>query len=83
MEELGIDAEVEEVLRVKASEVTDNEHVVLYRVRSDQEPNPDPVEIVEGRFISPESLTRDMNERPSDLVPAFIHLWKEYWRTID
>lgn len=44
-EELGIKAEVKEILRVPASEKTDNEHVVLFEVTTKCEPVPNPEEI--------------------------------------
>ncbi|MEW6351714.1 MAG: NUDIX domain-containing protein [Thermodesulfobacteriota bacterium] len=74
-EELGIVTEVEEILRTGPSEVTDNEHVVLYRARSGQAPVPDPDEVQWGSFMTPESLTVLMDSQPDDFVPSFIHLW--------
>ena len=77
-EELGIDADIEEVLREPASEITDNEHVVLYRARSDLDPSLNPEEIQWGGFFSPDALTALMDEQPDDFVPVFIHLWHKY-----
>jgi len=79
-EELGIEAELHEVLRVPASDITDNEHVVLYRVETDAEPVPDPEEIQWGGFMTPAQLTSRMKETPGDFVPGFIYLWEEYLR---
>lgn len=75
-EELGIVAEVEEILRTGASPVTDNEHVVLCRARTDAAPVPDPDEVQWGSFMSPDSLTGLMHSQPDDFVPSFIHLWQ-------
>jgi isopentenyl-diphosphate delta-isomerase type 1 len=77
-EELGIEADLEEVLRLRASEISDNEHVVLYRALSDLDPSLDPEEIQWGGFMARDTLTELMAERPDDFVPVFIHLWNEY-----
>ncbi len=79
-EELDIRADVEEIMRVKASEITDQEHVVLYRALSDEHSLPDPHEIEWGAFVPPERLTKLMEQHPEDFVPAFIYLWNEYNR---
>jgi 16S rRNA (adenine1518-N6/adenine1519-N6)-dimethyltransferase len=77
-EELGIEADLEEVLRLRASEISDNEHVVLYRALSDLDPSLDPEEIQWGGFMARDTLTELMAERPDEFVPVFIHLWNEY-----
>jgi isopentenyl-diphosphate Delta-isomerase len=77
-EELGIKAEVKEVLRVPASEQTDNEHVVLFEVTTESQPRPNPEEIQWGAFMSRESVTKFMDEDPDDFVPAFIMLWRKF-----
>lgn len=77
-EELGIVAEVTEVLRISACPMTDNEHVVLYMVVTDSEPIPNPDEVESGEFMAPERLTTLMERGPADFVPAFVLLWKEY-----
>lgn len=77
-EELRIQAEVKEILRVPASEQTDNEHVVLFEVVTESEPVPNQEEIQWGAFMSRERVTRLMDEAPEDFVPAFILLWKRF-----
>jgi isopentenyl-diphosphate delta-isomerase type 1 len=77
-EELGLTGQVEEVLRVNACPVTDNEHVVLYAVKTDGEPAPNSDEIQWGGFMMRDSLTNRMKEEPEDFVPAFVHLWNEF-----
>ena len=79
-EELGIQAEVKEILRVPASEQTDNEHVVLFEVVSESEPVPNPEEIQWGAFLGRErGATRLMDEAPEGFVPAFILLWEKVY----
>lgn len=77
-EELGIKAEVKEILRVPASEQTDNEHVVLFEVMTELEPVPNPEEIQWGAFMSREGVTERMDESPEDFVPAFVMLWRKF-----
>jgi isopentenyl-diphosphate delta-isomerase type 1 len=77
-EELGIMAEVKEILRVPASEKTDNEHVVLFDVMTEVEPSPNAEEIQWGGFMSREQVTQLMDDTPEDFVPAFILLWRKY-----
>jgi len=77
-EELGIRAPLEEVLRVKACAITDNEHVVLYAAVTDVEPVPNLEEVQWGAFMTPDHLTEVMKETSEDFVPAFVHLWQEY-----
>ncbi|MGO9566400.1 MAG: NUDIX hydrolase [Desulfomonilaceae bacterium] len=77
-EELGIQAKVKEILRVPASEQTDNEHVVLFEVMTNLEPVPNSEEIQWGAFMSRKRVSKLMDEDPEDFVPAFILLWKEF-----
>lgn len=81
-EELGITAQVEQVLRVAACEQTDNEHVMLFTVETGLEPVPNPEEVQWGGFMPPEKLSALMQENPDDFVPAFILLWNEFLRKI-
>ncbi len=80
LEELGIEADLQEILRVSAGPITDNEHVALFRASSDRKPRPNPEEIQWGEFMEPAVLTHLMETTPEDFVPAFIHLWNEYRR---
>jgi isopentenyl-diphosphate Delta-isomerase len=79
-EELSINAALGEILKISASERTDNEHVVLFTAVTDQEPKPNLDEIVSGQFMSREELTASMKENLDDFVPAFIILWEEFLR---
>jgi isopentenyldiphosphate isomerase len=79
-EEISVSSDLKEAFRVKPSEITDQESVVLFTTSTDQEPIPNPDEAQWGKFIRPEELTRMMNENANDFVPAFIFLWKEFLR---
>jgi isopentenyl-diphosphate delta-isomerase len=79
-EEIGISGSMEEVFRVQASEITDHEHVVLFRIMTDQAPVPNSDEVQWGGFMQPAELTRRMSEAPEEFVPAFVFLWNEFLR---
>jgi 16S rRNA (adenine1518-N6/adenine1519-N6)-dimethyltransferase len=79
-EELSLDAEIHEALKIAACEATGNEHVTLFTAVTNKEPKPNPDEIVWGEFMSRETVDRLMEEDPGDFVPAFILLWKEFLR---
>lgn len=79
-EEIGIRADVAEVLRLPASEITDNEHTVLFEAFTDSEPVPNGDEIEWARFMTKEEVTRLIEESPESFVPGFTLLWREYLR---
>jgi 16S rRNA (adenine1518-N6/adenine1519-N6)-dimethyltransferase len=83
-EELGIRADIQEILRVPASEETDQEHVALFKTVTRQDPIPNADEIVWGGFMPLDRLSELMGKDPSDFVPAFVVLWKAsgLWRPI-
>jgi len=67
-------------LRIPASQQTDNEHVMLFKVETDLEPNPNPEEVQWGGFMAPEKLSLLMKGNQEDFVPAFTLLWHEFLR---
>lgn len=77
-EELGLRAQLEEVLRLPPSEETGFEHVVLYATCTDLTPLVDPDEIIEGSFVPPQELSAKMSQNADDFVPAFLRLWERY-----
>ncbi len=79
-EEIGIRAEVKEILRLPASDVTDYEHTVLFEVVTDAKPTPNNDEIQWAQFMTKEQLTSLMKGKPESFVPGFILLWNEYLR---
>ncbi len=79
-EEIGIRANVAEVLRLLASETTDNEHTVLFEAVTDSDPIPNRDEIEWARFMTKEEVTSLIAESPESFVPGFILLWREYLR---
>lgn len=77
-EELGLHAELKQIVKIPACEKTDSEHVMLFEAITDEEPSPDAEEILWGGFMSPDSLTALMEQDPDDCVPSFVLLWQIY-----
>lgn len=81
-EELGLEGPLELVAEVPASAATGWEQVRLYEHRTSQEPQPDPVEILQGRFLSQAELERRLADPAFPVTPAFrllYQLWCQ-WR---
>lgn len=51
------------------------EFIQVYRLVWDGPITPDPDEVMEGRWIAPEALTRWMAESPREFAPAFRLVW--------
>jgi len=54
-EEIGISGSLEKVLRVQASEITDHEHVALFKIMTDQTPTPNWDELQWGDSCNPQN----------------------------
>ena len=77
-EELGIDAPLERVVKLPASERTGQEFIWLYCARYDGELFPNRSEIEFGRYFQPAIVTGWIASRPDDFAPGFIECWKAY-----
>jgi isopentenyl-diphosphate delta-isomerase type 1 len=80
LEEIGINSHLEEAFRIRPSEITDQESVVLFTTTTDEEPIPNADEAQWGKFVTPQQLTRMMDENANDFVPAFVFLWSQFTR---
>ncbi|HFC96953.1 MAG TPA: NUDIX domain-containing protein [Thermosulfurimonas dismutans] len=81
-EELGLLCGLKEVGRLPASPETGYEFVVIFKGTTRKNPRPNPMEIEEGRFVSPEELEQWLTERPEDFTPTFRLLWDRYRRAL-
>jgi isopentenyl-diphosphate delta-isomerase len=79
-EQLGVKTGLKEMLRVPASELTDNEYVVLFGAVTEIEPIPNPRAVQWGTFMSREEVAKLIDEFPDDFVPTFIILWRLFAR---
>ncbi len=74
-EELGVDAEVQEILRLTPSENTGWEHIALYLARHDGAVTYPCSEVETGMWLSMEELDRWMQNRPQSFAPGFVECW--------
>lgn len=77
-EELGVEAAVEEVASLPASEQTGWEFVRLYRARHGGPFSLNPAEIESGAFFSPAQIEHWTAARPGDFAPGFLACWNAY-----
>ena len=77
-EELGINASLQRVVKLSASERTGQEFIWLYCARHDGEMFPNRFEIELGRYFQPVIVTGWIASRPDDFAPGFIECWKSY-----
>lgn len=79
-EELGLRAEtgLRFLCRLEAGPETGNEFVNVYSFVTEQEPRPDPHEIIEGRWCAAEALEAWMAAEPQSFTAAFREIWNRY-----
>ena len=77
-EELGVDAEVEEVASIAAGENTGWEFVRLYRALHEGPFRLPPAEIESGAFFTREQIAGWIAARPQDFAPGFLECWRVF-----
>ena len=80
-EEIRVKASPEPVLSVRASEQTGMEHGMLFEVRrsaTDPLPDPNPREILEGRFLETREIEAGIATEPETFSPSFMLLYNLY-----
>jgi 16S rRNA (adenine1518-N6/adenine1519-N6)-dimethyltransferase len=77
-EELGIETQLEKVLKLPASARTDQEFIWLYRGHHGDRFKPNRAEIEAVLFFPPTMVTQWVKARPQDFAPAFIECWRAY-----
>jgi len=77
-EELGIEAPLERIEKLPASEATGQEFIWLYRARYDGELILNQHEIETGRYFQPAIVSGWIAARPGDFAPGFAECWKVY-----
>lgn len=79
-EELGIRPAqpLRPLCRLEASAQTGFEFVEVFLAVTDQEPTPDPHEIIDGRWCSPAELADWLATSPADFTAAFRTIWTQY-----
>jgi isopentenyl-diphosphate delta-isomerase len=76
-EEIGLEVSEtpERLFKLPASQETDQEHVWIYRCRSDGPFQLNREEIDQGGWFDTEEVARWMRERPQDFATALLVLW--------
>jgi isopentenyl-diphosphate delta-isomerase len=80
-EELSLRALPEPFLKVPASEETGMEHSMLFQVRTrgtDPSPQPNPREILQGRFFPAKEIEAGIATEPETFSPSFRLLFRLY-----
>lgn len=70
-EELGLSAPLERVGYFRARPELANEHTVLYRATTDDEPTFDPAEIDDGAYHAPDEIDDMIAADPDRFAPSF------------
>jgi isopentenyldiphosphate isomerase len=80
-EELGIEApnDPEELFRLPASNLTDQEFIRIYRLSHPGPFSPCPAEISEVAWFEPTFVDAWVTDRPKEFATGFTTLWKQ-WR---
>lgn len=81
-EELGVDAPLEKIGKLSASERTDQEFIWLYRGQHGGDFKPNPTEIETVQFFPADVVDGWIAARPEDFAPAFLECWKIYRRPV-
>lgn len=79
LEELGVRAELNAARKFAACADTCHEFTWLYTAESDDEVAPDPGEIADTRWLTPDEISAELNESPKKFSPAFRLLFST-WR---
>jgi 16S rRNA (adenine1518-N6/adenine1519-N6)-dimethyltransferase len=77
-EELGVNIELEKVVKLSASDRTDQEFIWLYCAHHTGELQPNRAEIEAVMYFPPPLVTKWTAMRPGDFAPAFLECWQAY-----
>jgi len=83
MEELGLSGELTFLQKFGACPETAYEQTVLFRIMTDENPNPDPQEIDQAEFMEWNSVMQRLAESPEKFSPPFRKLLEWYDRFRD
>lgn len=76
-EELGVKVDsVVEIGALKASEITGQEFVRIYRIEHEGPFTLHPTEIDEGKWVPVDTLDRWLTNSPEDFAPCFTKVWE-------
>ena len=73
-EEIGLEADVEFLVKLPAGPETSNEHTALFRTTSDDTPSPDPIEVADLQWADVDQWYRILADDPERFDPPFREL---------
>jgi isopentenyldiphosphate isomerase len=82
LEEIGIEAPLEWLVKLPAGPNTANEQTVLFRTTSDAVPTPDEAEVASLTYFTLDELRALHAAEPSAFSPPFATLVEWYWANI-
>jgi isopentenyl-diphosphate delta-isomerase type 1 len=85
-EELGVHVPLEPLFKAAACPETSGEHSMLYRGRivgGRPAPQPNPAEILEGRFVPLRELRERVSSSPESFASPFRHIFARYCKECD
>jgi 16S rRNA (adenine1518-N6/adenine1519-N6)-dimethyltransferase len=80
-EELGISTELKPIVKLPASDQTDQEFIWLYRGQHEGPFRLAATEIEYGAFFPPALVTQWILARPEEFAPGFVACWNEFNRS--
>ena len=81
-EELGLSTDIERVAKFAACEVLGNEHTVLYRAVTDEQPTFDPGEVDSIEYCELADIRQRIETTPEQFAPSFAYLLNWYSENI-
>ena len=73
-EEIGLEADIEFLVKLPAGPKTSNEHTALFRTTSDDAPSPDPIEVANLQWADVDQWYRILAYDPERFDPPFREL---------
>lgn len=81
-EELSIKVKLRKILELPPSKETNMQCIFLFVGYTKKNPNPNPLEIEEGRFFSIKEVEELLQTNPETFSPTFRFLWRKYWEIV-
>ncbi len=81
-EEIGLETDLEFLVKLPAGPKTSNEHTALFCANCDDPPSPDPIEVADLRWTALDVCHRELLDDPERFDPPFRELFGWYSRTL-
>src|SRR4029077_2221259 len=74
----GLDRKLDYIYWAKFGDYSENEFCVLLTGKLEREPNPNPDEIMETKYVTMDDLAADMSKNPDSYTPWFKIAFEKY-----